>query len=117
MFRIKHKENKFQWKKIIKKCPPQHYRNFQTKKNKQTNKNKLLCIRILLFPPDDKYVEAKNTENSIFLTFLWHNQQRYRSLRFDNGDANEVVAEKQTSRPLKLLRPSTKTLIYLKVAI
>ena len=27
------------------------------------------------------------------------------TLRSDNGDANENVAEKQTSRPLKLSRP------------
>ena len=71
--------------------------NFSNKKkNKKKKKNKLHRIRILLFPPDDKYVKAKNTENSSFLTFLWHNQQRYRSLRSDNGEANEIVAEKQT---------------------
>ena len=37
-----------------------------------------------------------------------------RSLRSDNGDANENVAEKQTSRPLKLFRPSFKSSSYLK---
>ena len=37
------------------------------------------------------------------------------TLRSDNGDTNENVAEKQTSRPLKLFRPSTKLPSYLKV--
>ena len=68
-----------------------------------TLKNKLLRIRKLLFQPDDKCVKAKNTEISVFLTFFWHDQQGYLLVYFS-----------QTSRPLKLFRPSFKSPSYLK---
>ena len=43
-----------------------------------------------------------------------HSHSRIGTVPSDNGDANESVAEKLTSRPLKLFRPFTKSPSYLK---